>query len=181
MRIIEWRRTDKREEWIVYSGNRDAWQEKGSYQLINQQMLYSWLVVQDSPFQLAFIDLNVSFRNTLYALMPEAKVIIKPIALISYLKHFTRLAPVYCEEVAVCIDDELTQEIEEASHFVTGLYKCTTKEEAKRLYDEWQLSRSRINPIADKLQNVIEIFEEEIFNYFVYKSILMNIYTSKGK
>ena len=172
MRLIRWEKKGELEGWQTYRWQKQQWQFEKRYTLSGQEHVYQFLSHQKEAFTWAFIGLNIVYRNTFYALMPKVHVIISPQSLFHYMHHFDRLPNGYHEEVAICLDDTLQDEREEVYCFLEAFYKAKTAPQARAIYEKWQLSRSLSNVIADKLQIVIQLFEEEIFNYFIYGMLL---------
>lgn len=176
MRLIQWEKKGKLEGWHTYSWQQQHWLSENRYTLSGQAHLYQFLIHQKQSFTWALIGINIAYRNTFYALMPKVHVIILPQYLVDYMLNFSKLPNGYDEEIAISVDEALREDQEEVNRFLESFYKTKTVEEARKIYDEWQLRRSLHNVIADKLQIVMQLFDEEIFNYFLYSSIL----TEKG-
>lgn len=166
---------NNQEWWVVYRWQKEAWQEWGRYALRGQPSVYHFLQAQHHTFQLALLGLHLGYRNTLYTLRPSIQVIVPPVQLYQYVSSFYKPALADQDEVAISIDNPLSEQISDLMAFLHYFYACDNLSGAYKIYENWQLQRALTDSAADKLQLVMEIFKDEIFNYFSYKELLKPI------
>lgn len=172
MKLIRWEKSKQGDTWQTYHLDGGSWKAEKSYLLIGQEAIYQLLSAQKENFDVALIGLNMPYRNTFYSLMPKIYVIISPEAVYTYIAHFCQLPNGYHDEVAISVDLTLQNQWEEVESFLVHFYGAQTKEAAYGIYEAWCLQRSLANVIADRLQAVFVLFEQEIFNYFGVKHLI---------
>lgn len=176
MRLIRWEKNKQVDSWQTYRYDDGNWKEEKRYLLSGQEAIYQLLSAQKENFDMALIGLNMPYRNTFYSLMPQIYVIIAPEIVYDYMAHFCQLASGYHDEVAISVDPTLKEQWREIEAFLACFYQAPTEKAAYAVYEAWCLQRSLTNIIADKLQAIFVLFEQEIFNYFSVKHMLKPLF-----
>ena len=172
MKLIKWSLNNQKEQWFLYRYDGKEWQQIS--QLIIENRIYFFDILKSlyEPIDFAFIGLYLPYRNAICTAMPRTQIIIQPQAVCGFIKHFYQMPIQVLDEVAVSMDRQLKEDQQEVELFLTTFYEAQSLDEAKAIYDKWQIERSLWNELGNKLQLMMSIYEEEILNYFKYAYIL---------
>lgn len=159
-------------QWFLYQLQQGHWQMEKMYQLKGQTALYQFLLNLPCTLDLALIPLNSLYRNTFYVTCPQVKLIILPYELYHYVMQGHYMAAVTQSELAISLAYTPKEEVDEAWRFLDQFYQCKNLASAQTYYATWQLNRDLTDVLANRIQRVMQIFEEEIMNYFIYRSLI---------
>ena len=130
--------------------------------------------------QLAIVEFDPHLIEALYLINPKIHIIIAPYSVyqmvISSKRIESKMKGKWQEEVAVTsVDGRECIEQKEITDFLDWFYQATASSEAYKRYMIWQVHRPLNHTIGDKVIDLFETYEEEIFNYFKYLSILKKL------
>lgn len=165
-------RANMNSQWCLYGLQEDHWQMEKMYQLKGQTALYQFLLNLPCTLDLALIPLNSLYRNTFYATCPQVKLIVLPHVLYHYVAQGHYMAAITQSELAISLAYAPKDETEGVWSFLSRFYQCPNLASAKTCYKHWQLNRDLTDTLASRIQTVMQIFEEEIMNYFIYRSLI---------
>ncbi|MGL4738843.1 MAG: hypothetical protein ACRCW2_15420 [Cellulosilyticaceae bacterium] len=144
-------------------------QEIACIDSLKQMALYQFLTIHRWEIEEAVIPPVGSYRNALRTLYPRARVLIDPDALRAVFgdENDYVIFSAYEAEVAATHLCELEEEwFLSPSEFITQFYRAKCLEDARSLYDWWQINIPIQQPKLYRYIRLIEYFDQEIFNYF---------------
>lgn len=172
MKLIKWSLNNQKEQWIFYTYDGIQWEQVSQLSIEKRAYFFKVLKSLHEPIDFALIGLYLPYRNAICAAMPRTQIIIQPEAIYSFMKHFYQMPNQALDEVAVSMDRHLKEDQQEVKSFLMAFYQSRSIDEARALYEKWQIERSLWNELGNKLQLMMHIYEEEILNYFKYAYIL---------
>lgn len=175
MKLIKWCLEDQKEKWIIYTHNGIKWQQISKLNVTRRAYFYKVLNSLHDSIDFALIGLYLPYRNSIYAVMPHVHIIIQPEELYQFVRHFQQLPTPELDEVAISMDRRLKEDEEEVEHFLMTFYGAKSIDEAREIYEGWQMERSLWNDLGNKLMLIMHVYEEEILNYFKYQVILQDM------
>lgn len=180
MKLIKWYANNHKEQWLFYTYHGIQWKQVSEISVEKRNYFFEVLKNLREPIDFALIGLYLPYRNAIYAAMPTTQIIIQPKAIYEFTRHFQQMPTQILDEVAASMDQQLKSDQQEIEEFLTVFYGAQSVEEAKFFYERWQIERSLWNAMGNKLQLMMQIYEEEILNYFKYAYILREL-TDKNK
>ena len=175
MKLIKWCSDDQKEQWMIYTHNGIYWQPVSKLSIARRSYFFKVLNSLREPIDFALIGLYLPYRNGIYAAMPHTQIIIQPEELYQFIRHFQQLPIQVLDEVAISLDRQLKEDQQEVNDFLTTFYEAQSTDEAREIYERWQMERSLWNELGNKLLLMMHVYEEEILNYFKYRSILKEL------
>lgn len=175
MKLIKWCLENQKEQWILYTYNGIQWQQVGDLSVARRTYFFQMLNSLREPIDFALVGLYLPYRNGIYAAMPRAQIIIQPEELYHFISHFQQMPIQVLEEVAVSMDKQLQDDQKEVDDFLMTFYHAQSIDEARDIYERWQMERSLWNELGNKLLLMMHVYEEEILNYFKYQLILKEL------
>ena len=160
--------------FYFYELRVSKWVLKCQEQLSNQEALYDLLVSSKTCIDYAIIDLNKVYRNTLYAYSPGTIVMVSPKAVWYFFSRMWLVGQEACMELASTIEEEaqVLSDYEANYSFLKNLYEINNRETAVAYYEQWQLGVDLTDYMMQHFIETIEVFKEEIFNYFLLKQLI---------
>ena len=175
MKLIKWCLENHKEQWMMYTYKGIHWQQEGKFKITKRAYFFKALNCLQEPIDFALIGLYLPYRNGIYAAMPYVQIIIQPEELYQFVRHFQQVPTQATDEVAISMDKQLKEDYQEVDDFLKVFYHARSTEEARAIYERWQMERSLWNELGNKLLLMIHFFEEEILNYFKYQFLLSEL------
>ena len=172
MKLIKWCLENQKEQWMLYTHNGMHWKQVSKLSVARRTYFYKALNSLRESIDFALIGLYLPYRNGIYAAMPHTQIIIQPEELYQFVSHFQQIPIEVLDEVAISIDRQLKEDQQEVDSFLTTFYHAQSIDEARAIYERWQMERSLWNELGNKLLLMMHVYEEEILNYFKYQLIL---------
>ena len=130
--------------------------------------------------QLAIVEFDPHLIETLYWIHPKIHIIIVPYSIyqvvISSRQMESAIHDKWQEEIAATKCDRRGDiEQKETLDFLDWFYQAKASSEAYQRYIIWQAHRPLNDTMGDKVIDLFETYQEEVFNYFKYRSMLKKL------
>ncbi len=175
MKLIKWCLENQKEKWMLYTHDGIHWQPISKLTVARRTCFYKALMSLHESIDFALIGLYLPYRNGLYAAIPHVQIIIQPEEIYQFVRHFQQMPTQILDEVAISMDRQLKEDQQEVDDFLTSFYHAQSADEAREIYERWQIERSLWNELGNKLMLMMHVYEEEVLNYFKYQPILQGI------
>lgn len=170
MKLLRGYLQNGKKQWQIYAYNEPHWEIELSIEQPNQTYyFFRWFQL---PIEFALIGLYLPDLQGLYTFMPSIQIVIDPQVIYKFAMHFFDMPTLALDEVAVSLDASIKEEKKDIQDFLKQFYASSSVEEARQCYETWQLERSLWNEVGNKLLVIMNVYENEIFNYFKHKSLL---------
>lgn len=148
----------------------------GRWTIKTPQDWYKWLNNCPVKIDIAIIPPIHIYHNNMYANYPSSIIIIEKQSLAVLLQRLFFVSHTCYDEIAAT---KYSSEEKENHQYMLGFlemfYSKNSKQEALQFYREWQTDRALNNWLENQLVEIIDTYEEEIMNYFIYQEIVMQI------
>lgn len=135
---------------------------------------YHWLKFYEVPVPYIFVPFNEAYCEIIYILKPKTLLVISKEEVYSFFGFFLGTDVTdFMEEAAATfeVEDKYLGNYD-LNHFLARFYDAHSKEEALKIYNEWQ----EFIPLNDeglcKILEVLEYYLDEILNYFTLDRVL---------
>lgn len=172
MKLIKWCLENQKEQWLLYTHDGIHWQQVSKLSVSRRAYFFKMLNSLRESVDFALIGLYLPYRNGIYAVMPHTQIIIQPEELYQFISHFQEIPIQVLDEIAISMDRQLKEDQQEVDDFLSTFYHAQSVDEARAIYERWQVERSLWNELGNKLLLMMHVYEEEILNYFKYQLIL---------
>ena len=174
MRLIKEEKQGKRNKWTIYSYQDKHWMRE--MQIYHLEDIYLEKIMREMEIECIIVEIASQSIAWLERMEWQKQMIINPYS-------WKRLASTwYCcphewqDEVAITLESQLKEEIEDIDSFLTHFYNVASLQEAYEIYDKWQGERLLCHQLGNKVIDFFQSYEEEVFNYFRYLDIGKIIY-----
>lgn len=169
MRLIKEEWQEKSWVWHIYCDEQNHWIKEMT--LYDMTSIYLSRLMGVLKIELGVIDITSQNIEKLYHIKPHIHIIVDPYSLMRWIETMEERIEDWQEEVAITLESQIKEEKEEISAFLEGFYKASSLKEAYEIYELWQCNRSLCYPLGNKIIDIFQAYEEEIFNYFRYPNI----------
>lgn len=175
MQLIKLSLKDKQEQWMIYTYEDDHWELQNHLLVSRRIYLYEILKHLHSSLDFAAIGLYLPYHQALYTAMPQIQIVILPEELWRFAVHASEISLQSLDEVAAGLDGGVKQAKNEMQYFIKRFYQSHSLKEAQAIYEGWQCERCLYDKASEKLLLMMNLYQDEIFNYFRYQKILDNL------
>ncbi len=162
-----------KKQWQVYAYKEPHWKIELSIEQPREvDYFVRWFQL---PIEFALIGLYLPDLQGLYTFMPSIQIVINPQVVYKFAMHFFDIPTLALDEVAVSLDESIREEKKDIKDFLKQFYASSSMEEARHCYEAWQLERSLWSEAGNRLLVIMNLYEHEIFNYFKYKSLFVEL------
>lgn len=175
MKLLKWCLQGDKEQWHMYAYEESHWNLELNLSVEQPSHFCHFLRWVQSPIEFAIVGLYLPYLQGLYTFMPYIHIVIEPEMLYRFAMHFFEIPTQVLDEIAVGLDNQVREEKKEIQDFLKCFYASCSVEEARSCYEAWQLERSLWNEAGNQLLLIMNLYENEIFNYFKYKSSLVEV------
>ena len=136
-------------------------------------LLLKYLEAKKIQLDIAWIRLDPTWMGYLYHQNPNIVIIINPIGFYELVVQFNpNVSGQHREdEIAATLEEKSQEDKKEVTTFLTEFYQAYSVNEAYTRFVEWQCKRSLKNVLGNKIVDLFQLYEEEVFNYFRYSSL----------
>ncbi|MEE1072011.1 MAG: hypothetical protein U0L26_06395 [Cellulosilyticum sp.] len=170
MKLIKEERSQVGWQWKLYDYSLGKCECKITFQHLDAS--YIQTLLKDYEIELAILDFEMNNIDFLYETIPRIQIVINPYSIYQVVEHSFDVVSSWQEEVAITIEKSIRREKEEVDHFLKWFYQASSTEEAYKRYEKWQQEHLMNDILGNKLIDLLQLYEEEVFNYFKYSSIL---------
>ncbi|MBE6021713.1 MAG: hypothetical protein E7231_00610 [Cellulosilyticum sp.] len=122
--------------------------------------------------QFVIVALNDNLIDSLYSTRPEVCIVIAPYSIYRVIASWNRNIKgnsQWQEEIAITSFEQIHDERQKENlNFLKTFYQSASIEMAYKVYTVWQVNRSLNNKLGNKIIDLFQTYEREIFNYFRY-------------
>ena len=159
--------------WHIYEYQLNRWQLKTNFRTTQETLFIQYIQRHEEQIKWLLIGLETELIEQIYEVAPQMKIILWPDSLFSLVTFNHQLWGAKGEEeVASTLEMKVQQEQDEVDYFLMRFYHTSSRYQAYKVYEKWQYERNLSSGIGNKIADIFQIYEEEIFNYFRYRSIL---------
>lgn len=172
---------ERLDDFHIYQFINNNWQLDETIKVKHQKYLFELMQGKHIKLDYAIIKLNQPYRNILYHLYPQIKIIIDRHEITALFSTIMREEPDAYEEAAASIEHRYHTDYFKGDirYFVYDFYHMKSKAEATAFYELWQ----NYIPINDKrigrLVRVMEFYFDEIINYFDVNRGIIRLFTEE--
>lgn len=135
---------------------------------------YHWLKFYEEPVNYIFVPFNEAYCEIIYILKPKTLMVISKEEVYKFLIAVLGTDAIdFMEEAAVTFEVEDKQLGNyDLSNFLARFYGAHSREEALKVYNQWQEFIPLNHEGLCKILEVIEYYLDEILNYFTLAMVL---------
>lgn len=169
IRVIE----NKGAAWQLSQYKQGKWHKISMLERIKEP---PWLMdweVDEKEDKVAIMELHMQKIERMYERIPHIHVLIAPKSIFDMAMRSYQLQDItWQSEIASTLDERERREQLGVVQFLMCFYASSSLKNAYRCYEIWQYTRCLKDEVGNKLVDLFEIYEEEVFNYFKYKACL---------
>lgn len=136
---------------------------------------YHWLKFYEAPVDYILVPFAEAYCEIIYILKPKALMIISKEELYKFLRCFLGADSIdFMEEAAATFERSDGEKGScDLGDFLARFYEANSKEEALRIYNQWQELIPLNNEALYRILEVMEYYLDEILNYFTLEAVLI--------
>lgn len=164
MRLIKEEYEEQQSIWEIYVYQQKHW--------IKEITIYNWsrndICQLIGAMKIEYMMIDITSRNIewLYNRGFPIQMIINPCSWQQMAKVLQEGKEQWQEEVAITLENQIREEKEGISLFFRRFYRAASCEMAYEIYEQWQSNRLLCYDLGNKIIDLFQTYEDEVFNYF---------------